>query len=194
MEYRHARPEDAKAIAEVEVQGFKETYENILPQERLNRLGMKKLYRIWRARLSNLKPDEEFVFVAYDGDKMVGFIYGEKFLPHRKHNGLYRDYEEYEGIWKHFYVLKEYQNTSVGRELMERRTAQFLKMGVKSGVFLTAKDNRKIHEMCEHFGIKPIGERTGIEGLYRGVHFTIFGVPDMQTFYDNMMKLKGIRK
>lgn len=193
MEYRHARLEDAMQVAEVEVQGFKETYEGILSEDRLKRLNKQKIFRIWRARLSRFNPEEEFMFVAIEDDKIVGFIVGEKFLPHRKGNSMYKGYEQYEGIWKHWYLLRKYQNERVGRELIERRTKQFLDMGVSSCIFATAKDNKKIHEMCKHFGIEPIGERTARTGLYRGITFTMFGVPDMQAFYDRMMSLKGAR-
>ena len=65
---RHAERSDAKGIARVHVDSWKETYAGILPQEGLDDLGYRGRENIWKGL------DPAFTFVDEEDGEIVGFV------------------------------------------------------------------------------------------------------------------------
>lgn len=68
---RPAVPRDAKAIAEIHVNTWKEAYEGILPEADLNSISVEKRLALWSEAIEFNDPQ---VQVVLDDDRMVGFV------------------------------------------------------------------------------------------------------------------------
>ena len=71
MNISHAAPEDAPAIARVQVRSWQVAYENILPTAHLATLTTEKREAMWRESISRGSPQ---LLVARDDDGIVGFV------------------------------------------------------------------------------------------------------------------------
>jgi GNAT superfamily N-acetyltransferase len=69
IEIRRAEPVDAHGIAIVHVQGWREAYAHLVPAEDLARLSVPQRELRW----SELIAGATAVYVALDGDRIVGF-------------------------------------------------------------------------------------------------------------------------
>ena len=68
---RSATPEDARAIAEVHVATWRGAYGHVFPPEVLDALDVGERERLWRESLAD---DDIAVYIADDGDRVVGFV------------------------------------------------------------------------------------------------------------------------
>ncbi len=68
---RPATLRDAKAIAEIHINTWREAYEDILPASDLNGISLEKRLALWREAIEFSEPQ---VHVAVDGDRIVGFV------------------------------------------------------------------------------------------------------------------------
>jgi GNAT superfamily N-acetyltransferase len=118
---RRAQPDDARGIADVQVNSWKTTYAGIIPQKIIEVLSGQQREERWRDILSD-SAEKEFVFVAtaYHG-RIVGFASGE---PERKGNPKYR------GEISAIYILESYQRLGIGRRLVSAVAAELLRRGI----------------------------------------------------------------
>src|SRR5439155_21087161 len=72
MRIRRARPEDARAIAEIHVRSWQAAYAGLLPHEALESLSIADRAERWRGWLEQGLPDHR-VWVAEEEDRIVGF-------------------------------------------------------------------------------------------------------------------------
>jgi L-amino acid N-acyltransferase YncA len=108
LDIRRASQSDARAIAEVHVASWRETYRGIVPDAFLDALSVAERERMWARGLA--APDRpSFVFVATDAaGRVVGFAGG----------GPRRDGDPaYAGELYAIYLLREAQGQSAGRRL-----------------------------------------------------------------------------
>lgn len=68
---RPAVARDAKAIAEIHVNTWKEAYEGIFPASDLDNISVEKRLKLWSEAIEFNDPQ---VHVAMDDDRMVGFV------------------------------------------------------------------------------------------------------------------------
>lgn len=67
-----ARPEDARALAEVHVAAWRETYAGLLPDRALDSLSVPERTALWR----RVMEGGGWVIAARDGGRIVGFVSG----------------------------------------------------------------------------------------------------------------------
>lgn len=103
---RLARTGDARAVAEVHVASWRETYAGILPQERLDALDVGEREALWRSLAA--RPDRRLA-VAEEAGRVVGFCCA----------GPAREQElGHPGEVMAIYVLRAYQGKGLGAALL----------------------------------------------------------------------------
>ena len=110
---RAARAKDARAVAEVHVASWRDTYRGLLPDEYLERLSVDDREATWLGVFAD--PDlRSGAFVAEVDGRIVGFA---SFGPSRD-----EDASERTGEVPAIYVDPAVLGTGVGRELLEAAT------------------------------------------------------------------------
>ncbi len=117
---RHAVPEDARAVAEIHVDGWRTAYSAILPEAFLASLTVASRQAFWMQFLADKQGD---LLVAMKGDRMVGWI---NTGPCRDVGAASDDAE----VWA-FYVSPAAWSKGVGRELWLSARAHLLKQGYR---------------------------------------------------------------
>lgn len=105
MDIRIASLKDALSIAEVHVQGWKETYTGIIKQEILDELKILDKELLWKEIAKS--PDHK-LFVYTENGAVKGFLDG------------YLNPENNIAEIMAFYLLKEVQKQGMGRELFQK--------------------------------------------------------------------------
>ena len=70
---RHARPDDAEAIAALHVESWRSAYRGLVPDEFLGDALDGERLQAWRDRFAAPDPHRRFTLVAASGDRLVGF-------------------------------------------------------------------------------------------------------------------------
>jgi ribosomal protein S18 acetylase RimI-like enzyme len=134
---REAGQEDAYGIAQVYVEGWRATYQGIVPDEYLAQMTYEYLEQRW-SRI--LKSGDGFLFVAEDGPgNIVGFIWGGP-----EHQGA----PGYTGELHAIYILRSYQGQDIGRRLTRVLVRKMLEVGLDSMIVWVLRDNpsRRFYE------------------------------------------------
>ncbi len=104
---RKAEIEDAEGIAKVHVDGWRTTYQGIVPDTFLDNLSYEESELNWKKGIT-----ENNVYIAEDENgQVIGFSTGGK-----ERTGKY---EAYTGELYAIYILKEYQGKGIGRLLVQ---------------------------------------------------------------------------
>jgi GNAT superfamily N-acetyltransferase len=157
---RRAQPADAREIAEVHVRTWQAAYRHAFPAEVLDNLSVDD-----RAPLATrlLESDSEAIWVAEDGDRVVGFV---SVGPSRT--------EEDTGELYAIYVLPEAWGSGAGRELIGAAKDWFAREGYATAMLWVLGDNPRARRFYEREGWRAEGTRIdtvrGIEveeALYR---------------------------
>ncbi len=111
MHIRSAMVDDVAAIAKVHIDGWRSTYQGIVPQSYLDRLSYDGRQAMWAGILSSGDVGSVHLVVADNNDKVIGFISAGK----ARSPELGYDAELYV-----FYVSSEYQGKGIGKRLMHR--------------------------------------------------------------------------
>jgi ribosomal protein S18 acetylase RimI-like enzyme len=148
---RLARRTDAAGISRVHERTWKEAYRGLLDSAYLDALSERRLLARWRANLDRRAEDlDEQVFVASQGDNIVGFVMvgatREAFAP-------------WEAEISMIYVLKENRAGGIGRALMKVAADHCIRRGMFSAGLWVLRDNggaRDFYEALkgEHAGRK----------------------------------------
>jgi ribosomal protein S18 acetylase RimI-like enzyme len=73
IRYRPARPDDAKAVADLHARSWRENYRGSFRDDFLDGDLPGERLRVWRERLDH-PPANQFVQLAVDGARVVGFV------------------------------------------------------------------------------------------------------------------------
>jgi len=152
IDVRPAEPTDARAIAEVHVQAWREAYSHLLPAENLARLSIDQRELRWR---ENLAAAEFTTFVASDGDDIVGFA----------SSGASRDEDAPRDLeLAAIYVLASHYGSGAGQRLLD------IALGGAPASLWVADDNPRARAFYARNGFAPdgttkTGQLTGIEVL-----------------------------
>jgi len=71
MLVRQAKPEDAKAIAEIHVHSWHVAYRGLVPQAYLDSLSVEARERVWQQRLAQRASD---IWVVEEGSTILGWV------------------------------------------------------------------------------------------------------------------------
>lgn len=115
-----ARPEDARAIAEVHVAAWRETYAGLIPDRALDTLSVPERTALWRRVLDG----GGWVLVARDGGRIVGFASGG---PARD-----PDADATTGEIVALYLLKTHHGRGTGRALFTAACRRLAREGCRA--------------------------------------------------------------
>jgi ribosomal protein S18 acetylase RimI-like enzyme len=149
---RPAVPEDAPALASVNVTTWRAAYRGIIAAEFLENLNETKLEERWRQRLTS---GESATFVAVtDRGEVVGYV----------NAGIEREgLKPQSGEIYAVYLLPAYHRQGVGKRLMRRAMRWLKSQGMRACVVWVLEDNLPARQFYEALG--------GI--LYREQNITI---------------------
>lgn len=151
---RRAVPDDAPALARVQVQSWAETYRGLMPDDFLtvmtSEARRERRQTLWRQTLwrQTLEADKEGVLVAIRGGELVGFTSGGP-----------TDFAGYDAELFTLYLLRSAQGSGVGRALVSA-LAQGLASGGHRSLMLWVLDVNPTRAFYEHLGGVVIGEKT----------------------------------
>lgn len=145
MSVRRARPDDARAIAEVHVDTWRTTYPGIVPQEVIDSLTVERREGQWTRHIPN---PEHAVFVAEVGGRVEGFV---SVGPSR--------FAEGEGELSAIYVRVPAQGTGMGDALMNA-AVEWLAERWDEATLWVATENPRARRFYERHGWVEDGERV----------------------------------
>ena len=147
---REARPSDARAIAEVHVEGWRWGYRDILPDGYLDGLSIDERETRWHTGLSDPVPGV-IRFVAVDADRVVGFVSAGP------SEGDFAEPPAGAAEVHAVYLREEVQGTGVGRALLERVTDALRASGSRHAVLWVFEANDRARRFYEAAGWSPDG-------------------------------------
>ena len=132
---RKAVVSDARGIAFVHIESWKETYPGIMPEEKIASLNTESCASHWESTLSN----ESNVYVAEVNGLIVGFVSGSKNrFQDNCETGFANNCEcELAAI----YLLKKYHHLGIGKALFERFVEIMIALGFKTMTVWVAEKN-----------------------------------------------------
>jgi ribosomal protein S18 acetylase RimI-like enzyme len=151
---RRARPDDAPAIAETGVFGWRSAYRGILPDEYLDGMSIDTREIAWRHRL---EADPEGLTPAWVGEsagRVVGFVSGG---PPRDEDVAAPAAEIYA-----VYLRPEAWRQGLGTALMEEATNHLRRLGATYLVLWVFEANRPARAFYEALGWLPDGGRQAL--------------------------------
>jgi len=149
MELRVATVEDARGIAEVHVQAWRETYAGLMPDSVLKGLSVDRREEMWRRSIERGEANQHMVVVELEG-RVVGFC---AFGPNRE------DHPDYGGEIYAIYLLRDYHRQGLGRKLWEWGVERLAADGIESYVVWVLEDNPTCG-FYERMGGVRVAERT----------------------------------
>src|SRR5258708_1679353 len=159
---RKAVPADARAIAEVHVQSWRETYPGVVPADVIAALSVEEREKAWAENLLEGPPHFRFTFVVdLPGPGIVGFAAGGAL---RKAQGPGDSVdpallERYSGELQAIYLLKAHQKSGLGRKLFMAVCAELKKRGHSNMLIWVLKDN-PTREFYGRMGGREVAEKT----------------------------------
>ncbi|MGD6968996.1 N-acetyltransferase family protein [Rossellomorea vietnamensis] len=167
MNIKRADINDAKGIAEVQVDSWKTTYKDIVPDDYLIRMSYESRELKWKDIISN----GGIVFVA---ENSAGEIVGFSSCGPQRDN----KYSQYRGELYAIYILKEYQRSGLGKLLVMPIIDEFLEQEIFAITVIVLKDNNS-RLFYEALGAEKIGTiDTEISG--RRVSEFVYGWEDIR--------------
>jgi len=146
---REATAIDAASIARVNVDSWRTTYVNIVPQSYLDSLSYEQRTTRWQGVLSD-STSLWFTYVTENVDgNIIGFAGGG---PESSGN------EVFTGELGWIYLLKEYQRQGIGRKLMAKVVLRLNQQG-HSSILVWVFTANPYKSFYEALGGRPVGER-----------------------------------
>ncbi len=164
---RPARVEDAGTIARLHVDGWRETYAGMIPNDVLAGLDVTEKSKMWTKALAS--PDLDAFVGGAGEDALIGFACCRE----RVHVP-----EAFEGEFQAIYVLKAGQGFGLGRALMAAMARALSKRGFRSAALRVARENVPARAFYAHLGGVEAGEGAHQIGAI-SVDEVIFGWSDI---------------
>lgn len=150
MKIREANVTDAEGIARVHVDCWRTTYKDIVPEEFLNKLSYENRTQLW---IQNISNETNYVFVAEQEGKIVGFTDGGK-EKSGKYPGYMADITT-------LYILEEFQGLGMGRQLLQQVFLKLKENNMTSALVWVLEDNPSKY-FYETMGAKVIENQKDI--------------------------------
>ena len=131
MEFRTATLDDAKAIANLHIANWRETYRGALTDHYLDHEIWDDRRQDWQQRLSH-PAENQFVLMALDGAQLAGFVcaYGN----HHKRFGT---------LIENLHSSRSHRGQGIGKKLFLMAAEWSLKSYPKGGLYLEVVDSNK---------------------------------------------------
>ena len=146
----HVRPallSDTRAIAEVHIQSWRETYTGVIPDTFMDDDALEQRNRMWEAILSLDPPPGEIV-VAERSGQVVGFA----FAGASTHPDAHKGFEPVRGVHLYsIYVLRSEQRDGTGTALLDAA------LGDSPAQRWVLKSNQQARSFYERHGFHPDG-------------------------------------
>ncbi|KGP71021.1 GNAT family N-acetyltransferase [Pontibacillus yanchengensis] len=167
MNIRRAVPDDARGIAIVQVDSWKTTYKNVVPDEYLNKMTYESREQKWKDLIS-----DQAVFVAETDDgEIIGFSNGGK-----ERSGKYPNYN---GELYAIYILEAHQRKGLGKLLIEPIIEDLEQNNIFSMIVLVLEENNS-RLFYEFLGAKKI-DIVEIEVLGKKLNELVYGWQDIRS-------------
>jgi ribosomal protein S18 acetylase RimI-like enzyme len=150
MPTRPATTADCRAIAEVHVACWQETYAGLLPTAMIARQSVDDREMQWRRTLER-NPRLSDVFVAEQDGIVIGFVAGGP----RRGEALKQDAEFYA-----LYLLRAHQRRGLGRVLCRAAALRLRERGLHSAAAWVLRENEPALRFYEGIGGRVISERA----------------------------------
>lgn len=156
---RPATAQDAAGIAKVYVDAWRSAYAAILPHRVLLRMSYEGQTRQWAGMIRD-RPAAQAVIVASEADDgVVGFAsFGPARFDHRPAAGRFAGEHEKVGEVHTLYVLPDFQERGIGRQLLAAAFAALVERRYSCGFVWALRDNHARY-FYERVGGKVIAER-----------------------------------
>src|SRR5690625_821821 len=169
MKIREAITNDAGNIAKVQVDSWKTTYKNIVPDEFLESMSYKDREQKWKAIILS-----QAIYTAVtDENEVVGFANGGK-----ERTG---NYPAYHGELYAIYILENYQRQGIGKMLMQPIIEELKHQGIYSMTVSVLKDNSS-RKFYQSLGAKKI-DTTELEIAGKKLKEEVYGWEDIRTIF-----------
>jgi ribosomal protein S18 acetylase RimI-like enzyme len=157
MLIRRATPNDAAAIASIEVNSWQAAYRGLMPEAYLSRLSIAEKTIEWHHNLSKHAPLwAKRVLLAADKQRALGFV----------RVGAAADPAD-AGLIYLLYVLPEYWGAGLGAALMRAGMRELRALGQDSATLWVLRDNQRARRFYERLGWRPDGRTSTAD--YGGV-------------------------
>lgn len=161
INYRHAVPDDAEAIAKLHIASWRETYTGLLPDDLVASKTVPQRAAAWRHILLAADPCGEphhHVLLAAEEGALLGFgSYGRQ-----------RDQEiaglGFTGEFSALYILKRGQQRGIGRTLMTSMAAELMRDSLRGASLLVLRENRAACQFYEYIGGVAVSQRNEARG------------------------------
>jgi len=148
VEFRHAGPGDAEAVARLHAASWRGAYRGILSDEYLDGPIVEERLGVWRARLAEAgpgtssPPDNQLVLLAEESGVVCGFVCA--FLDSDTRWGAFLD---------NLHVLPAWQGRGLGKQLMSRAGAWVSDRRPGMGLYLLVfEENRPARAFYDALG------------------------------------------
>ena len=169
MKVRKANPKDAIGVAKVQVDSWKTTYKNIIPNVFLNKMTYDSREQKWKEIISN-----QSVFVAETNEgEIVGFSNGGK-----ERTGKYPNYS---GELYAIYILETYQRKGLGKILLKPIIEDLKQNNIFSMTVLVLEENSS-RLFYESLGAKQI-DTIEIDILDKKLNELVYGWADIRVIF-----------
>ena len=172
---RPATADDAKTIAEIHVQAWRETYAGLLPKTLLDSLSIERRAGWWRGLLDGTNnPGRTVVFIAVgENDQAVGFgSCGRQRDPELDAAGFDAEVET-------IYLLDKVKRLGIGRQLMTSLVAAMMNEGYRGAALWVLQENDPARRFYEALGAAIVGEREERPSNDLVMHEVAYGWPDL---------------
>ncbi|MGN8644704.1 N-acetyltransferase family protein [Gracilibacillus sp. HCP3S3_G5_1] len=171
---RKASIEDAQAIAEVHVNSWKATYQNLINEQDLSNSTVENRQIYWETILK-LSRKQQPVTVIEEKGEIVGFISGGKERTDRF---------GYDGEIFAIYLLPSHQRKGLGKRLLKAFAEEMKELGYQS-LLIWVLTNNPTHQFYLNFGAEKIEqEQTTIgHGTYQE---TAYGFDNIDTLIEKL--------
>lgn len=131
MLIRKATYDDIKGMAKVNVDSWRVTYKNIVPDTYLDSMS----YDLREKSFQKALDDEQvIVYAAKEDEEVVGYIIGGK-------NREIEEFPAYEGEVYALYILEEFHGRGIGKELVSKLFDELKARGIQHVMVKVLKDN-----------------------------------------------------
>jgi ribosomal protein S18 acetylase RimI-like enzyme len=172
---RRAGPEDARRIAEIHIESWRETYAGMMPAPILAGLDIEEWTPKWRRNLADDDPAAA-TFLVLDEGRPAGFGLcrrqrSEKLLP-----------LGFSGEITSLYLLRRIQRRGAGRRLLAALAGHLIGRGCDSAAVWVFREAAHARAFYEALGAEP----TGVAGVWE-----IYGMvlPDMAYGFCDLRRL-----